>query len=346
MRPARAAFFSLVVLLLSPPVLAQEVELFSPYDLKQAMVDVLAGIEAVTGQAPKASQGMAGLSDEFYQDLYSSMTSREQFIVSAREATAMMDTAGTEWLKAFTPNYPGGYPWAWLMLFGLIDSKDDRCTGEGLEIYESALYGALQAVAIAEAACSVAGCDPTGIFVCLPVCGATEIVKLAVLTLKQPIDWCAAHGAGVDSAEIEAVYENSLLILDEADALAAALAAHDANIDGDLAAHDANIDGDLATHHANISSQLATHDADLKLQLATHDADIKALLANIQGTVDENQRLIKVFMSRQLEVLRLLITPNGQREINADVLTCTGDDCPVLSPTLICSNGSLRWNCK
>ena len=50
-------------------------------------------------------------------------------------------------------------------------------------------------------------------------------------------------------------------------------------------------------------------------------------------------------MSRQLEVLRLLITPQGQREINMDVLNCTGDDCPAVID-LLCRNGGLAWPCK
>ena len=80
--------------------------------------------------------------------------------------------------------------------------------------------------------------------------------------------------------------------------------------------------------------------------LITHDGDIKALLANLQGAVNENQRLIKITMSRQLEIMRLLITPTGQRAINEDVLTCTGNDCPVFPALQLCPDGSLKWNCK
>jgi hypothetical protein len=81
------------------------------------------------------------------------------------------------------------------------------------------------------------------------------------------------------------------------------------------------------------------------LYLVTHDADIKILLANLQGAVDENQRLIQITMSRQLEIIRLLITPSGKRVINADVLTCTGGDCPEYPALQLCPNGSLSWNC-
>lgn len=96
----------------------------------------------------------------------------------------------------------------------------------------------------------------------------------------------------------------------------------------------------------HIHSDLETHDAQIKAQLAAHDADIKMLLGDIQDTVDENQRLIKIFMGRQLEAMRLVITPNGFRVIDEEVLTCTGDNCPVWPAFQMCTNGSLKWNCK
>jgi hypothetical protein len=84
----------------------------------------------------------------------------------------------------------------------------------------------------------------------------------------------------------------------------------------------------------------------LNTDLAAHDSDIKTLLADSSGAGDENQQLIKIFMSRQLEIMRLLITPQAKREINEQVLTCTGDDCPEFPAFELCPNGSLRWNCK
>lgn len=132
------------------------------------------------------------------------------------------------------------------------------------------------------------------------------------------------HQGAIDGAEIEATYENTLGLV------------------GDIA----HVHHDLEMHDTDISGQLATHDVDLKFQLATHDSDIKTLLGDIQGAVDENQRLIRIFMGRQLEIMRLLITPSGRRAINEEVLTCTGADCPDYPAFQPCQNGSLRWNCR
>jgi len=151
----------------------------------------------------------------------------------------------------------------------------------------------------------------------------------------------------IDGAEIEGSYERASDIYDQNMDLDADLVAHDANIDADLIAHDANIDADLIAHDANIDADLIAHDANIDADLIQHDTDIKELLENLQGAVDENQRLIKITMSRQQEIMRLLMTPNGRRVVNEDVLTCTGedDDCPIYPVLQLCENGSLAWNC-
>ena len=193
-----------------------------------------------------------------------------------------------------------------------------------------------------------------------PLCVVTEVIAAIATGIDENMSLCNEHiGAAEVSATwagIKTVHSNvqhvhddlvdveSALSLHDTN-IDADLAAHDANIDADLIAHDTNIDGDLVQHDSDIKSQLATHDATIKAQLATHDADIKARLGEIQGTVDENQRLIVISMARQAEILRLLITPSGKREINPDVLSCTGDNCPQADIVLSCKNG-LDWPCK
>ena len=152
---------------------------------------------------------------------------------------------------------------------------------------------------------------------CIPADVVLFAAELAVGAAETVVEHIAFCDSAVDSSEIEGAYERVGHIHTD-------LADHDTNIDADLAAHDANIDADLVQH----------------------DTDIKALLADLQGAVDENQRLIKITMSRQQEIMRLLITPSGRRLINSDVLTCTGDDCPVFPGLQLCENGSLSWNCE
>lgn len=293
--------FSLLVGLCSGPVIAEEESTYSANEVRQAMVDALASIEQAAGLLPEASLAISELDDEVVEMVFSSMPNKDEFMAASQEIVSRVEIARARFAAGqpriltrplrsvksltstppFPPNYPGGINYEIILLLGLVDSPDDRCGGPGFEIFEAALAGAEAAMVIGDAACEVAGCDPSGFLFCLPICGAVETVKLGVLTARVPIDACAAHGGGVDSAEIEAGYENGVYILGD-------LAAHDASIKSDLAAHDANIDGDLAAHDANIDGDLTTH-----------DADIQALLANI--------------VANQEEIIKLLKTPQGRR---------------------------------
>lgn len=292
MKTERIFVFSLLITLTafcSGPVLALD-EDPGPAEIQEAMVNALYSIEEVAGLEPEASQAMAELDYKVVELLFSSLQYKSEFVASAEQVVdriqraqdAMPDMPDFSASKAFSPNYPTGASYSVALLFGLVDSPDDRCGGEAFEVYEAVLAGAEAAMAIGEAACSVGGCDPTGIG-CAIVCGAVEVVKLAVLTARIPLDACAAHSVGVDSAEIEADFENGLSILGSLDSqndaieeIANALADHDANIDGDLAAHDARI----------------------RTQLNTHDSEIKAMIQDV--------------LTNQEEIIKMMKTPEGR----------------------------------
>jgi hypothetical protein len=307
MRFSRLALLSLLSLLVAVPFAAAapavQAQATGPAELKQAMVRVLEGIEAATGREPRASQGIAALSDDVFADLYGEMDA-EPFIFAARRITDRMDVARSAWARGefepataddltaawaaasspYSPAYPDATPYyAYLRLLGIIDSADDRCEAEWLTYYGAFVFGAQETLNYFERMCAMATCDPVG-FVCAAFCIPVETAKIALMAAREPLDLCDNHAKGVDSAEIEAGYENTKRILADlaaqesaVDAFTAALAAHDANIDGDLAAHDARL-------HA---------------QLATHDTDIKALIARL--------------LANQAEIIKLLKTPEGRR---------------------------------
>ena len=239
-----------------------------------------------------------------------------------------------------------GYPGA------ICPFSPDRSNADDLLIAVDAIAAANVALEIAQGIWSVAdrGCTTVAVAIgavgnpqnalCIITDTALFIAEAVVTTAEAVVAHIAFCDGAVDSAEIEGAYERAGHVHDD-------LADHDTNIDADLAAHDANIDADLAAHDANIDADLAAHDANIDADLIKHDEDIKELLEALQGAVDENQRLIKITMSRQQEIMRLLITPSGRRLINSDVLTCTGegDDCPIYPALELCEDGSLDWNC-
>ena len=246
--------------------------------------------------------------------------------------------------SSFPPDYPSGgnydvytatLPGLGILLNGPQNRTDASAVGGAYIAYDTLEFTAIAAQAV---------CD--GSLLAAPIaCPLAATANVAARAAQVVLQQAAYQDGLIDGAEIEAAFENTKTIIGQGNDLAEDLENHDANIDADLAAHDANIDADLAAHDANIDADLAAHDANIDADLQQHDADIKELLEDLQGAVDENQRLIKITMARQLEIMRLLITPNGRRSINPDVLNCTGDDCPEYPALQLCPDGSLDWNC-
>ena len=156
----------------------------------------------------------------------------------------------------------------------------------------------------------------------------SKTAKIALKVAAVPLEACDVHQGAVDGAEVEATYENTKSLLTDLDA-------HDTNIDGDLTNHNTaltnhntaltNHNTALTNHDINIDGDLKAHDTNIDTDLAQHDTDIKALLANVQAGVDANGARLDILLARQLEVLRLLHTPEGRRA--TDVPACDGEDC-------------------
>ncbi len=307
-------------------------------EFRERLMEWALASERALGPGMQLSEKIAALSDEQLALWLSSIADPNAFLDSTervvrrlREARprrgehaakgtgAPPTTLGATTLTTpYPPDYPpASGPYNDVILgaitgFGIAASATDGCDASDWGSYVAVWWPLNKAIDTLEGACVVAGCDPTGI-ACAVACGVLETAKIALKVAAVPLEACDVHGGAVDGAEIEATYENTLGLV------------------GDVA----HVHGDLAAHDASISSQIAAH-----------DASIQALLATLQGGVAENQRLIKMFMARQLEIMRLLITPDGRRQINVDVLTCTGDNCPTYPGFQFCSDGSMGWNCS
>lgn len=229
--------FSLLSTLFTTPVIAQEEGLHDSYEFQQVVSRLLFHIEEAADLEHKHSKAISDLNKEEREFLYKYLEDKEKFFQSAyktlerfesakstpadeklgvQDATPVITATPTA-IQPYTPNYPPSYSAAYNIanVLGLTSSREERCDGVGLEIYEDAYYALEQAAYLADQVCNVAGCDPSGA-VCFAVCGTIEVVKGVVNllgVLKLPLDACKKHGEGVDSAEIEAGYENSVSII-------------------------------------------------------------------------------------------------------------------------------------
>ena len=222
----------------------------------------------------------------------------------------------------FPPAYPVGGNYdtftATLDGFGLLsdgpdagsETNDERCDSDGEAAQQIALATEKVICVLGELAAD-AIIEPISRGVAF---GLTAICQEIVVATEITIAQCDLQDALVDGAEIEAAYENSKIISNQV-----------TEVSVELDAHNTNIEGDINVHDTNISNKLDVHDIDIKNALNTHDTEIKSLLANIQAVVNANGNKIDVLLERQLDVVRLLHTPQGRR--SSSVPACNGSDC-------------------
>lgn len=223
----------------------------------------------------------------------------------ASQPGAIMKSLPAPSTTPFPPDYPpptGAYKDTVIDAisgFGIGGADNtNRCSASDWADYVGVWWPLNTAFDALDGACVVAGCDPTGI-ACGIACGILETAKVALKIAAVPLEACDVHQGAIDGAEIEAAFENTK-----------GLGADLTHIHDDLANHDGN---------------LATHDADIKSAISTHDTEIKALLANIQAGVNANSDKLDLLLSRQLETIRLLHTPQGRR--STSVPACNGGPC-------------------
>lgn len=256
---------------------------------------------------------------------------------SLKEIVSSSDKEYSSTEAAATPGYTissAGFPDATGYPGGICPASPDRTNANALIQAVHEIGDARLALEIAQGIWSPLSraCDEIIVVLgegfntslaCIPADIALFAAELVVGNSETTVEHAQYCNDAVNSAEIEGVYDRA------------------GHLHTDLVTHDLEISNQLTQHDVDISNQLTQHDIDISNQLAQHDADIKALLGILQQTVEENQRLIKISMSRQLEVMKLLISVEGLREINPEVLTCTGDDCPQL---IACPSGEYSWN--
>ncbi|MBI3895282.1 MAG: hypothetical protein HY313_05075 [Acidobacteria bacterium] len=125
---------------------------------------------------------------------------------------------------------------------------------------------------------------------------------------------------------------------------------------GQLTNHDSDIKARLGTTSSlpvkalldATQGKLTTHDTDTKDKLAKHDTDLKNLLLTLQtsvyrlqASVDYNTQQLKVIDAFERALTKLVLSQDGQKVLNAALLTCTGDNCP--SVTITCSGGVCKF---
>lgn len=324
----------LLAALASAPAIAQE-QYVDPVQVKMALYDMVRIIERTTLRDSKVSDALLHSDPEMWRGIQNPQdvlkaadffrkndeareTQMRQRLMNPLSDAAMNNPLGSQ---PFSPNYP--FPdanYAVLVAFGLVTAGDftHRSNGVGFigiaipndpnnvlgwVAYRIALTAYAAFVRVAQLGCTaVAGVPALETGTCAAYAGFQGLLDLVSIPLNAADAW----DAQIDSAEMQAGYENGVTLLNSFDTqdatldkLVTDLQSHDVNIDGDLQAHDTRVNNQVSTHDTDIKASLSGHDNRIKTQLGTHDTEIKALLATI--------------VANQVEIIKLLKTPEGKR---------------------------------
>jgi hypothetical protein len=98
----------------------------------------------------------------------------------------------------------------------------------------------------------------------------------------------------------------------------------------------------LDTHVSNVDAHISNEFSALDTHLTTLLASLSNQVSTVQAALDQaNQRLL-VLIAGEKQIMKLDLTPDGQRKIFPAILTCTGSNCPdVLTG---CPGGICSWN--
>ncbi len=166
--------------------------------------------------------------------------------------------------------------------------------------------------------------------VCIPL----DIIWIAAKGVVEGIHFCADDLTG---AEIDANYARLAHIHDDLAGVQTGVTTIDGNT------------SNLGTQISNVGAQLSNVDTHISTEISAVDAHLTAVfvalsaqLNTLQLSVDlANQRLLKTIAGER-QIMKLELTPEGQRIILSSVLSCTGSDCPnVLA---LCPGGVCAWN--
>jgi len=306
---------SLLCAMLVSSASAAQTDPISPAEFREKFTEYMSWLDSNTPQNQGLASKVQAMSDEEFQYLYDSFADPDAFIViteqvmaKAAQAQAASGPRGFTLQQAlpatmlYSPAYPSGSVYdtwvATLPGLGLLSDSDgdgslanERCSTDG-ESGISIAAGTLTAAAIVgDVACNsivvILG-EGTN----LPACIAAGILHEAELANDIVANQCSSQDGLVDSAEIEAAYENSKLISGQVTGVANQIEVHDTDIKTTLAANQTELLNVLADNQAELLNVLADNQAELLDVLATNQAQsVKIEIEKALADTNDNKRL-------------------------------------------------------
>lgn len=173
-----------------------------------------------------------------------------------------------------------------------------------------------------------------------PICSAIPpVINIACWAPAAAIATAGAVSAGlysdcieqdglVNAAEIDAGFHNTVTIFNDLNTGLATVNTHITNVNNQITGEFSALD----THLTNVDNHIATEFSTLSAQLTT-------LFTQLTNQITQSTALSDAQLK---QVMKLLLTPDGQKQINPAILTCTGTNCPDVLAA--CPAAGCSWN--
>jgi Flp pilus assembly pilin Flp len=186
-----------------------------------------------------------------------------------------------------------------------------------LSIVASALQGTVLA---ASAICSALPAIASNI-----CWGANAVFSIADAVLFGLFADCTEQDGNVNAAKIDAGFHNTVTIFD-------ALGTDFTSLNTALSTDFTNLNTALSTDFTNLTTTVNSDSA-------TTDALITTDFMALTNQISQGTALLQAYLK---QIMKLELTPNGQKVIDPPILTCTGTNCPnVLA---MCPAAGCSWN--
>ena len=346
-------------ILLAQPAKCQKSEPVSRAELRELLLritDLLDRNGENTEAANSVRQRLNSLDAQAFERLYSFSNNWKKLRIAvalmstpsnrkpkldgfAAVADVGLQAASTAGLPAdrFDPAYPTGSNYATFRatLPGLGAMTDTAGSAPGLDDercdanFEAGVAIAAATFAFANIIAEVV-CEALPELADIPCWVAQGVLQVAAEANNTVAAQCAIVDGAVDATEIEAAYENTVAIYKNLDAHHLALKSHDADIKTLVNTVSTSLTAALNKHDVDIKVAVAAAVTTVVNALSKHDTDMKTLIAAVKAVVDMNTQQLKTGRALDTQIIRLLLTPEGNRQVNPAVFTCTGDNCPVV----------------
>lgn len=302
----------------------------NPLQLKSAVDALKQNDAAAANGSTPAARGLAGPR--------SSLATPNAVVGSCQPNSIIDNSPGAQ----CTPAYPDPNNTAWqslvnpLITFGAFSPTDypsvssQQCNltvESNLVQVVSALNGTVTVAAIACGALTVVG---------QPICdAAVAVVGTAGAVSQGLLADCSEQDGNVNAAEIDAAFHNTVTIFNNLNGLSTQIGNDFSSASTQLS----NVNNQITGEFSAVDAHLTNVDNHVAAELATLSAQIVTLVNQLENQVAQGTALTNADLR---QVMKLEMTPDGQKQLNPAILTCTGTDCPnVLAH---CPAAGCSWN--